>query len=197
MSTAPYGTGFASTARTAKRSRAWLVLIPVLLILAIVGVVAYYVLSNFFAANGTWYGPMRVKTGIATVSVETYMNLSTAFTGNISGSGTFCVPLPFNNNSSFDFSVQGHHDFVRPWMSDPQPITLTADYSIPLLLGVVLPLGPQLTLHGNVVNNVLKVSGGNANAASSFELKHGSKADFTAACKSLSPLGFVQTTASS
>lgn len=192
MSASQQSVGSASTTGAKKGFRAaWLGIIPVILIIAILAVVGYYVLSNFFGANGTWYGPMHVKSGIGTVSIETYLDLSTSFLGPISGSGSFCVPLPFNNTPTYDFSVQGSHDFVRPWQADPQPIHLSADYAITLPLGFAFPLGPQLNLRGNVANNTLTLTGGNGNATTTLAMKHGSKADFTAACKSLSPLGLA------
>ncbi len=167
----------------------WVAIVGGVLVVAIVAAAAYYALSGFFNANGTWYGPMRVKSGVGTVSIETYMDASTFFTGNISGTGTFCVPLPFNNTGTFDYTLAGNHAFTLPGSNDQQPITVTAEYTIPLLLGIVLPIGPSLHMQGNVVNNTFHLTGGDSSATTSLDMKHGSKADFTAACKSLAPLG--------
>ncbi len=182
--------GSAPSGSTAKRSRAfWLAVVGGILVLAIIAAAAYYALSGFFNANGTWYGPMHVKSGAGTVTIETYMDASTFFTGSISGSGTFCVPLPFNNTATFDYSLSGNHAFVLPGRDDQQPITLTAQYTIPLILGITLPIGPSLTMHGNVTNDIFHLTGGDSNTSTLLDMKHGSKADFTTACKSLSPLG--------
>lgn len=163
--------------------------VVLILILAAGAVLGYYTLSNFFTPNGTWYGPMHMKSGVGTVSVETYMNLTVSPAGTISGNGTFCIPLPFNNSTSTDLSVQGTHDFVHPGDSDPLPLKIQVDYAISLPLGFSLPVGPQLDMHGNVHNGVLSFFGGNGNVSTALAMKHGSKTDFTKACTSLSPLG--------
>jgi len=159
-----------------------------LLALAIVALAAYYALSGFFDANGTWYGPMRIQSGGKTIAIETYMEVSTFFTGSLSGKGTFCVPLPLNNTSTFDYSLSGNRALSLPGTANQQPITLTAQYTIPLVLGFTLPIGPSLHLHGNATNSGLDLTGGSSNASTSLDMKHGTKADFTAACKSLSPV---------
>lgn len=160
-----------------------------LLVLAIVALVAYYALSGFFDANGTWYGTMHIHSAGKTLSIETYTEVSTFFTGSLSGKGTFCVPLPFNNTSTFDFSLSGKRAFTLPGTANQSPITLTAQYTVPLLLGITLPIGPSLQLHGNVANGSFHLTGGDSNAPTSLDMRHGTKADFTVACKSLSPLG--------
>jgi hypothetical protein len=181
----------AASSSTAKpRSRSfWLAVGGGLLVLAIIAVALYYALTGFFSANGTWYGPMRVTSGAATVSIETYMDDSTFFTGSISGKGTFCIPLPFNNLSTFDYSLSGSRAFTLPGRDNQRPITLTAQYTVPLVLGFTLPIGPSLQLHGNVANNTLHLTGGDSTVATVLDMKHGTKADFTAACHALSPLG--------
>jgi len=175
-------------------------------VLAIIAAVAYFALSGFFNANGTWYGPMQIKKGGATVQIETYMNVSTSIVsgcvvclpnrllpaisvGTMSGSGTFCLPLPFNNTGTFDYSLSGNHDFVLPGRDNQQPITLKAQYTVPIIFGIQIPIGPSLTMHGNATNNTFHLTGGDSGASTSLDMKHGSKADFTAACKSLTPLG--------
>jgi len=182
--------GSAASATRPNRSRAkWLAVVGGLLVLAIIAAVAYYALSGFFNANGTWYGPMHVKRGGATFQVESYMNISTSFTGSISGSGTFCLPLPFNNSTSADYAITGNRAFVLPGRDNPQPVTVTAEEAVQLAFGVTIPIGPNHTMHGNVVNDTLKLTGGDKDTSTALDMKHGSKADFTNACKSLSPLG--------
>jgi hypothetical protein len=178
-----------SSVGTKQRSRVWMVVVGVILVLAIAAGAAYYAFSGFFNANGTWYGPMKVKTGVATISIETYMDVSTNVIGGMSGTGTFCVPLPFNNSTSFDYSLAGNHAFDLPGRDDPQAVTLTAEYTVPVAFGFSLPLGPTLTMHGNVASSILHLTGGDSNAATTLDMKHGSKNDFTKACKSLAPLG--------
>jgi hypothetical protein len=178
-----------SSVSAKKPSRTLWLVVGGLLVLAIGVGAAYYAFSGFFNANGTWYGPMHVKSGVATITIETYMDVSTSVTGGMSGSGTFCIPLPFNNTSTFDYTLTGNHAFVLPGSDNQQPITLTAEYTVPVILGITIPIGPTLTMHGAVANNTLRLAGGDSNASTSLDMKHGSKADFTAACKSLSPLG--------
>jgi hypothetical protein len=60
---------------------------------------------------------------------------------------------------------------------------------VQLPLGITIPIGPNLTMHGTVVNDTLKLTGGDSDTSTSLTMKHGSKTDFTNACKSLSPLG--------
>ena len=61
-----------------------LVLLFVVLLVLAVGTVAYYETSGFLDANGMWYGPMRLTTGSVTVSVETYFDVSTSLTCQLS-----------------------------------------------------------------------------------------------------------------
>jgi hypothetical protein len=180
----------ASSSSAKPRSRSLRLAIAAgILVLAIIAVALYYALTGFFNANGTWYGPMRVTSGIASVSIETYMDVSTFFTGSISGKGTFCLPLPFNNLSTFDYSLSGDRTFTLPGQDNQRPITITAQYTVPLILGFTLPIGPSLQMHGNVADNTLHLTGGNSTVATVLDMKHGTKADFTAACHALSPLG--------
>ena len=166
-----------------------LVPLVVIVLLLAISAVAYYQTSGFFNANGTWYGPMRITSGRLTVSVETYMDVSTSLTGSLSGKGTFCVPLPFNHTATFDFSLSGQHAFTYQ-SAGPQPqITLTLEETVPVILGVVLPIGPRMQMQGSATSSSLHLTGGDQNAATSLDMKHGTQAVFTAACKSLSPLG--------
>lgn len=178
-----------SSVGTKKRSRLWMVVVGILLLLAIGGGAAYYSLSGFFNANGTWYGPMQVKADGATLEIETYMNVSTSLTGGLSGSGTFCLPLPFNNSTSFDYTLTGNRAFVLPGSDNAKPITLTAEYTVPVVFGITVPIGPNLTMHGNVANDTLQLTGGDSSKSTTLAMKHGSKTDFEAACKQLNPLG--------
>jgi hypothetical protein len=160
-----------------------------LLVLAIVVIAAYYLLSGFFNANGTWYGTMHVTSGSTTVSIETYMEVSTFFTGSLSGQGTFCMPLPLQNTATFGYSLTGQRAFTFPGHETQPPIALTAEYTVPLPLGISVPIGPSLTMHGAVANNHLQLTGGSSTASTSLDMRHGTKADFLAACKTLTPLG--------
>src|SRR5579884_1249719 len=167
-------------------------LVIIVLLIAALGlaVFGYYSLSNFFAANGTWYGPTQVKSGVATVNIETFMSLNVNPLGVVSGSGTFCIPLPFNNSTSTDLSVQGSHDFVHPGDNDPLPIGISVDYALSLPFGFSLPIGPQLKMHGNIIHGKLTFLGGDSKGTTTvLAMQHGSKSDFTRACQSLSPLG--------
>ena len=160
-----------------------------LLALIAVAVVAYYKTSGFLDANGTWYGPMRITSGRVTVSLETYMDVSTSLLGGISGHGTFCAPLPFNNTVTFDYSDSGDHAFTLLGHGEQPPITLTAQYTVPLVLGVVLPIGPSLRMRGDATSDSFHLGGGDGRVATSLQMRHGTRAAFTSACKSLSPLG--------
>jgi hypothetical protein len=166
-------------------------LIPlvVVLVLLAIGALAYYETSGFLDANGTWYGPMHITSGNVTVSVETYMDVSTSLTGHLSGTGTFCIPLPFNHTATFDFSLAGQHAFTFLTYGPQPPITLTAEETVPVILGVRLPIGPQLQMHGNATTSSFHLIGGDGHAATSLDMTHGTKAAFTTACHALSPLG--------
>jgi hypothetical protein len=175
--------------RTKQRSPSfWRAVVGGLLVLVIVAA-AYYTVSGFFSANGTWYGTLHIPTGGRTVSIETSMDVSTFFTGSLSGKGTFCVPLPLNHTVTFAYSLSGNRAFSLPGQNSQSPITLTAQYTVPLLLGFTLPLGPSLRLHGNVADSRLHLTGGSRNALTSLDMQHGTQTDFLAACKALSPLG--------
>jgi len=189
--TAPPG----STQKRLKRPTSHLraVLASLLALILVLGAVAaYFGVSGFFSANGTWYGTMAIiHAGDRTLAIETYMDVSTLPTGSISGEGTFCVPLPFNNTSMFAYSLSGQRAFPRPdnTQHDQQwPITLTAQYRVPLLLGLTLPLGPALHMDGNVTTNRFHLIGGDGAVSIALNLTHGDKNDFMAACRTLSPL---------
>ncbi len=161
----------------------------VILVLLALGAVAYYETSGFLDANGTWYGPMRMTSGGVTVSVETYLNLATSLTGQLSGKGTVCLPLPFRQTATADFSLSGQHALTG-WGHGPQPaITLTIEEAVPVVLGFSIPIGPSLQLHGDATPTRLHLSGGNRSMATSLELRHGTRAAFMTACQALAPLG--------
>jgi hypothetical protein len=161
------------------------------LTLALGGIAAYYNLSGFFNANGTWYGTMAIHTGSKTLAIETYMDVSTWLTGNISGEGTFCIPLPFNNTATFVYRLSGRRTFPLPsntQRDQQRPITLTAQYGMPLLLSLTLPLGPSLQLEGYASPSRFHLIGGDGNASTALDMRHGTKAAFMSACSSLAPL---------
>lgn len=177
-----------STSERKRSASARLVPLLVILILLAGAALAYYETSGFFDANGTWYGPMRITSGSVTVSVETYMDLSTSLTGHLSGQGTFCLPLPFSDTATFNFTLTGQHAFTL-WGYGPQPpIALTLDETVPVILGVRVPIGPQLQLHGSATSSTLHLLGGDQSVATVLDMHHGSRATFTTACHSLAPL---------
>jgi hypothetical protein len=187
--TAPPG----STQKRLKQPSHLRAVVASLLALALVlgAVAAYYGVSGFFSANGTWYGTMSIHAGDRALAIETYMDVSTLPTGSISGEGMFCVPLPFNNTSTFAYSLSGDRAFPLPGNTrhDQQwPISLTAQYRSPLLLGLTLPLGPALHMEGTVTTNSFHLIGGDGAVSTVLTLTHGDKNDFMASCKSLSPL---------
>ena len=192
----PSSPGTAPPGNTQKRlkhlSHLRAVLASLLVLTLVLGAVAaYFGVSGFFSANGTWYGTMAIHAGDRALAIETYMDITTLPTGSISGEGTFCIPLPFNNTSTFAYSLSGHRVFPLPGNTqhDQQwPITLTAQYRAPLLLGLTLPLGPALQMEGNVTTNSFHLIGGDGSASTALKLTHGDKNDFMAACRSLSPL---------
>jgi hypothetical protein len=166
-------------------------LAPLLAILALLaaGAFAYYKTSGVLDANGTWYGPTRATSGAVTVSVETYLNISTSLTGQFSGKGTFCLALPFNNTATVDFTLTGQHEFVF-YGHDPQPdVTLTVEEAVPLVAGFSLPIGPNLKLHGSATPTRLRLTGGDSHVVAAADLRHGTRAAFTTACRALAPLG--------
>lgn len=161
------------------------------LTLALGSIAAYYSLSGFFNANGLWYGTMAIQTGSRTLTIEIYMDVSTWPTGSISGEGTFCSPLPFNNTATFEFRLSGQRTFPLPGNTQrdrQQSITLTAQYGMPLLLSLTLPLGPSLHLEGNASPSRFHLVGGDGNASTVIDMRHGTKAAFMSACGSLAPL---------
>jgi hypothetical protein len=161
------------------------------LTLALGSIAAYYSLSGFFNANGMWYGTMAIQTGGRTLKIETYMDVSTWPTGRIAGEGIFCIPLPLNNTATVEYRLSGKRTFPLPGNSQrdqQRPITLTAQYGIPLLLSLVLPLGPSLHLEGAASPSRFHLVGGDGNASTTLDVRHGTKSAFMAACESLAPL---------
>ncbi len=176
-----------------KRSRLRTFAYGVLVLAVLSGALAaYYGLSGFFNANGTWYGTMYIQSGGKTPAIETYMDVSTSLTGSLSGTGSFCIPLPFENTSTVTYSLSGMRAFPLPGNDHPNqahPLILTAQYTVPLFLGFTLPLSPSLTLGGDATANGLHLTGGDDRAATSLNMTRGTEAAFLAACKTLSPLG--------
>jgi hypothetical protein len=162
----------------------WSRLVPpaAVLVLLAIGVAAYYQTTGFFGANGTWYGPMRIKVGGTTVAIEAYMDLATSPIGDISGRGILCSRLS-GNASTFDYSLSGRRAYSHPGQSSQSPITLTAQ------LGTTPLIGPTLQMRGDATNGALHLTGVGRNVATTLDMTHGTQAAFTAACKSLSPLG--------
>jgi hypothetical protein len=163
----------------------------VVIALILGSVVGYYAITGFFDANGPWYGPMKIHSAGRTVSIETYLNVSTSPVGGISGEGTFCIPLPFSKSATTTLSLTGDRVFSFPGNSHHDqewPISLTIQYQLPLLLGFTLPLGPSLQLEGAATASSFHLVGGNSSASTSLEMKHGSHAAFQAACRALAPL---------
>ena len=78
------------TAPPRRGLRRGLGLLAGLIVLAVVGVLAYNVGTSYFALNGEWYGPLRVQVGPGRVSLEAYMDLATYLNGSLSGSGKVC-----------------------------------------------------------------------------------------------------------
>ena len=165
----------------------------VVVLALIPGVVAtYYATSGFFDANGSWYGTMNIHTQGRTVAIETYMNISTSLIGDISGEGTFCLPLPFSKTATATLSLMGNRILLLPGSSrqaQEWPISLTVQYRLPVLLGFTLPLGPSLQLEGAATTRSFHLLGGNSTTSTSLTMKHGSQASFLAACRALAPLG--------
>jgi hypothetical protein len=183
-----------SIPRKVKRPSVFLrtLLAGVVVLALILGVgAAYYAISGFFDANGSWYGTMSFHTQGRTVAIETYMNISTSLIGDISGEGTFCVPLPFSKTATVTLSLTGDRIFSFPGTSDHDrdwPISLTVQYRLPLLLGITLPIGPSLQLEGAATARSFRLLGGNSTVSTSLDMKHGSYAAFLAACRVLAPL---------
>lgn len=190
----PVGAAPGSIHRRARRQRSRLrsVVASLLALTLVIGTfAAYYGLSGFFNANGSWYGTMHIHAGGRTIAIETYMNVSTLPTGSISGEGIFCAPLPFRNTMTFAYSLSGHRAFPLPTDTQhdqQQPIVLTVQYTVPLVLGITLPLGPNLRLEGNATTRSFHLSGGDGTAATTLDMTHGSRSAFMAACTSLAPL---------
>ena len=82
-----------------------------LIVLAMLGVLAYNLATSYFALNGAWYGPLRIQVGSGRVSLEAYMDISTYLNGSLSGSGTFCSKNPLGGETaSVDLKVAGNRN---------------------------------------------------------------------------------------
>ncbi len=190
--------------RVRRPGRGW-GLLAGLVVLAIVGVLAYNFATNYFALNGAWYGSMRMQVGPSHVSLEAYMDISTYLNGSLSGSGTFCYKNPLGGGtSSVDLKVSGnrHSDKVTISFAASSPTI-----GIPLLS---IAIGPGLDLHGGYTTspsnmhaaNILvdgaatavTLSGGDGAFPVTLDMKRGVVAQFASACTSLAPLGDVSGT---
>jgi hypothetical protein len=176
-----------------------------LLVLAVVGVVAYNAGTSYFALNGAWYGPLRVQVGPGRVSLEASMDLATYLNGSLSGSGKVCYQNPLSGGTTtVDLKVTGNHNAEKVTLAFA---VSTATFGIPLLN---VALGPELDLHGGFTTSPSKtpvagtplagllvngaatdvtLSGGSDAFPVALEMQRGVAAQFAAACASLSPLG--------
>ncbi|HEV8194988.1 MAG TPA: hypothetical protein VGP82_26350, partial [Ktedonobacterales bacterium] len=161
-------------------------LLIALILLVVAGIFAYprvtSFLNDYFAANGTWYGPMHVQTGPTQEAIETYMDLSTLPTGSITGGGEFCLPnLLGGGTSTAGFGVAGQRQGDGTFT-----LTISSDVSGPLGLRVLV--GPQLQMKGTIASGTFHLTGGGGNAPTTTTLKHGTKTSYISACHTLAPL---------
>jgi hypothetical protein len=127
--------------RPRRRLRRGLGLLAGLIALAVVSVLAYNFATSYFALNGAWCGPLRVQVGLATISVEAYMDLATYLNGNLSGSGKICYHnLVGGGTSSVDLAVSGQRNAEKVTLAFA---VSTASLGIPLLN---VALGPEFDL---------------------------------------------------
>ena len=187
-------------ARAAHTRRRGLGLLAGLIVLAMVGVLAYNFTTNYFALNGVWYGPLRMHVGSGRVSLEAYMNISTYLNGSLSGSGKFCSKnLLGGGTTSVDLKVSGNRN------ADKVTIAFTASSAtigVPMLN---IAFGPKLDLHGgyttspsntqvfgllvNGAATTVTLRGGTGTFPVALDMKRGGEAQFASACASLAPMG--------
>ena len=175
--------------------------LAILLIVAVVaGIFLYNFLTAYFAVNGTWYGPMKLQAGPTTVTLQVYMDLSTYFNGNVSGTGEICSKTPITGSISVvNLGVNGARDGQNLRVS---LAASTNTVGLPAFIGVAI--GPGLELHGTytslnktsmgglLVNGTadsMKLSGDAGAAPVSLTLKRGSAKDFGTACNSQPAIG--------
>jgi hypothetical protein len=195
----------APTRRPRRGLRRGLGLLAGLIVLAIVGVLAYNFATSYFALNGAWYGPLRVQVGPASMSVEAYMDLATYLNGSLSGSGKVCYQNPLGGGTtSMDLTVSGHRNAEKVTLAFA---ISTATLGIPLLN---IALGPEMDLQGGLTTSpantpvagtpvagllingmatAVKLSGGNGAFPVTLEMKRGVMTQFASACRALAPLG--------
>jgi len=169
-----------------RRRGCGITLLIVVILLVVAGIFAYprvtSFLSDYFAANGTWYGPMHVQTGPTQEAIETYMDLSTLPTGSITGSGEFCLPnLLGGGITTVGFGVAGQRQ------SDGS-FTLTVSSGVSGPIGIRVLVGPQLQMKGTIVSGTFHLTGGSSNTPTTMTLRHGTKTSYTSACHTLAPL---------
>jgi hypothetical protein len=195
----------ARTQRPRRGLRRGLGLLAGLLVLAVVGVLAYNVGTSYFALNGAWYGPLRVQVGPGRVSLEASMDLATYLNGGLSGSGKVCYHNPLGGGTtSVDLKVSGNRNADKVTIAFAAS---TATLGIPVLS---IAFGPELDLHGAfttspantpvagtplaglLVNGAatdVTLSGGNGAFPVALEMQRGVVAQFASACAALAPLG--------
>ncbi len=183
------------------RGRRALVALAVLLIVAVVaGIFLYNFLTAYFAVNGTWYGPMKLQVGPTTVTLQVYMDLSTYFNGDLSGTGKICSKTPITGSiSAVDLGVNGARDGQNLHVS---LAASTNTVGLPAFIGVAI--GPGLELHGTytslkktslgglLVNGTadsMKLSGDASAAPVAVTLKRGTTSDFSKACNAQPAVG--------
>jgi len=171
-----------------------------LIMLAMVGALAYNFTTSYFALNGTWYGPLRMQVGPAHVSLEAYMDISTYLNGSLSGSGTLCSKNPLGGGTtSVDLKVSGNRN------ADKVTLSFAASSSTIGIPVLSIAIGPDLNLHGgyttspsnthvfgilvNGAATAVTLRGGTGAFPIVLEMTRGVVAQFTSACASLAPLG--------
>ncbi len=176
-----------SRQRSGARRRGCGIGLLIVVILLVVAVIVAYpratsFLNDYFAANGTWYGPMQVDTGPTHESIETYMDLSTLPNGSITGTGEFCLPnLLGGGTTTAGFGVSGQRQ------SDGS-FTLTASSDVSGPIGIRVLVGPNLQMKGTIASGTFHLTGGSSSTPTTLTMKHGTKTSYIAACHTLAPL---------
>jgi hypothetical protein len=200
-------TALARRSQHARRPRRGLrrglgLLLAGLIVLALVGTLAYNFATSYFALNGAWYGPLQLHVGSGRVSLEAYMDISTYLNGTLSGSGTFCYKTPLGGGTtSINLKVSGNRN------ADKVSISFAASTSTIGIPVLSIAMGPQLDLHGSyttspssthafgiLVNGAataVTLRGGTGAFPVALDMKRGVVAQFASACAALVPLGDV------
>jgi hypothetical protein len=172
--------------RSGRRRGCGVTLLIVLVLLLVVGFFAYprvtSFLNDYFAANGTWYGPTQVSTGPTHETMETYMDLTTIPNGSVTGSGEFCLPnLLGGGVTTAGFNVAGQRQSDGTYS-----LTISSGVSGPV--GIHVLVGPNLQLQGSISNGSFHLTGGGGNTPTTLTMTHGTKTNYTSACHTISPL---------